>query len=66
MIQESDGSVFQVDDPKQFPLVTATEYNAAPELKATGTVSPDVSRSMPVISLASGRIVEIDARWATK
>lgn len=62
VIHESDGSVFQVDDPKQFPLVTATKYNAAPELKATGTVSADVSRSIPVVSLASGRIVEIDAR----
>ena len=47
---------------RAFPIVTAGEYNAAPELKATGTVSADVSRSIPVISLASGRIVEIDAR----
>jgi len=62
VIHESDGSVFQVDHPEQFPIVTAGQYNAAPELKATGTVSADVSRNIPVISLASGRIVEIDAR----
>jgi len=62
VIHESDGSVFQVDHPEQFPIVTAGEYSAAPELKATGTVSADVSRNIPVISLASGRIVEIDAR----
>lgn len=62
VIHESDGSVFQVDDPGKFPIVTAGQYNAAPELKATGTVSADVSRNIPVISLASGRIVEINAR----
>ncbi len=62
VVHESDGSVFQVDHPEQFPLATAGEYSAAPELKTTGTVSTDVSRNIPVISLASGRIVEIDAR----
>ncbi len=62
VIHESDGSMFQVDHPEQFPIVTAGEHDAAPELKATGTVSADVSRNIPVISLASGRIVEIDAR----
>jgi cobalt-zinc-cadmium efflux system membrane fusion protein len=62
VIHESDGSVFRVDHPGQFPIATAGEYDAAPELKTTGTVSADISRSIPVISLASGRIVEIDAR----
>jgi membrane fusion protein, heavy metal efflux system len=62
VIHESDGSIFQVDRPEQFPIVTAGEHSAAPELNVTGTVSADVSRNIPVISLASGRIVEIDAR----
>jgi len=52
----------QVEHPEQFPLVKATEYAAAPSLTATGVVSPDVSRTVPVISLASGRVVEIRAR----
>lgn len=60
--RESDPSLVKVDHPEKFPLATAVEHNAAPELKVTGTVSPDVSRNIPVISLASGRIVEIDAR----
>ncbi len=51
-----------MDHPEQFPIATAGEHDAAPELKTTGTVSADVSRNIPVISLASGRIVEIDAR----
>jgi membrane fusion protein, heavy metal efflux system len=59
---ETDSNLFKVEDPKKFPVVTAGEYTVAPELKTTGSVSADVSRSIPVISLASGRIVEIDAR----
>jgi cobalt-zinc-cadmium efflux system membrane fusion protein len=53
---------FKVDHPEQFPLATAGEHVAAPELNVTGVVSPDVSRQVPVPSLASGRILEIDAR----
>ena len=55
-------SDFQVDHPERFPIVTASEYAAAPELNVTGVVNPDVSRQIPVPSLATGRIVEIDAR----
>jgi cobalt-zinc-cadmium efflux system membrane fusion protein len=53
---------FKVDHPEQFPLATAGERVAAPELNVTGVVSPDVSRQVPVPSLASGRILEIDGR----
>jgi len=57
-----DPSNFKVDKPDQFPLATAGERTAAPELNVTGAVSPDVSRQVPVPSLATGRVVEIDAR----
>jgi cobalt-zinc-cadmium efflux system membrane fusion protein len=59
---DMDASNFQVDHPEQFPLAKAGEYAASPELSVTGVVSPDVSRQVPVPSLASGRVVEIDAR----
>jgi cobalt-zinc-cadmium efflux system membrane fusion protein len=59
---ETDSSVFKVDNAQQFPIVTAGEKDSAPELQTTGSVNADVSRNIPVISLASGRIVEIDAR----
>jgi len=59
---EGDGNIFKVDHPDQFPLVTASEYDAAPTLNVTGAISADISRNIPVISLAAGRIVEIDAR----
>src|ERR1700691_2577297 len=57
-----DANNFKVDHPERFPLVTAGEHTAAPELNVTGVVSPDVSKQVPVPSLATGRIVEIDAR----
>jgi len=60
--QETDVSLLQVDHPEQFPVVKATESLQAPSLTVTGVVSPDVSRTVPVISLASGRVVEIRAR----
>jgi cobalt-zinc-cadmium efflux system membrane fusion protein len=53
---------FKVDHPEQFPVVTAAEYMAVPALNVTGTISPDVSRQVPVPSLASGRVLEINAR----
>ncbi len=59
---ELDANNFKVDDPGRFPLVTAGERMATPELSVTGVVSPDVSRQVPVPSLASGRVVEINAR----
>jgi cobalt-zinc-cadmium efflux system membrane fusion protein len=60
--QEQDVSVVKVEHPDRFPLVAAQPHNTAPELNVTGVVSADVSRSVPVISLASGRVVDIRAR----
>ncbi|HUE05310.1 MAG TPA: efflux RND transporter periplasmic adaptor subunit [Bryobacteraceae bacterium] len=57
-----DPNNFKVDHPEQFVLAAAGEHVAAPELNVTGVVNPDVSRQVPVPSLATGRIVEIDAR----
>jgi len=57
-----DANNFKVDHPERFPLVTAVEHKAAPALNVTGMVQPDIARAVPVISLASGRVVEIKAR----
>jgi len=59
---EQDASVVQVDHPEKFPLAVATAHETASELIVTGTVNPDISRSVPVISIATGRVVEIHAR----
>jgi membrane fusion protein, heavy metal efflux system len=57
-----DANNFKVDHPEQFPLVTAIEHKAAHALNVTGVVQPDITRAVPVISLAAGRVVEIKAR----
>jgi membrane fusion protein, heavy metal efflux system len=60
--QVQNAGLLKVDDPSKFPLATAGEHDAAPELKVTGVVGADVSRNIPVITLASGRVTEIHAR----
>ena len=57
-----DANVFAVDHPEQFPLTAAVAHVATSQLKVTGAVTPDVSRNVPVISLASGRVIDIAAR----
>src|SRR6266478_647164 len=59
---EEDVNVVRVDHPEQFPLASAVEHVATSQLVATGAVSPDFSRNVPVISIATGRVVEIHAR----
>jgi membrane fusion protein, heavy metal efflux system len=60
--QRGDMSLVSVDRPEQFPLVAAVPYEAKGTLDVTGTVNPDIAREIPVISLASGRVVDIKAR----
>jgi cobalt-zinc-cadmium efflux system membrane fusion protein len=60
--QETDVSLLRVEHPEQYPVVKAVESLQTPSLTVTGVISPDVSRTVPVISLASGRVVEIHAR----
>jgi len=62
VVQAGDMSLVTVAKPELFPLVTAESYDAAAELNATGSVFPDIAREIPVISLASGRVVDIKAR----
>jgi len=62
VVRASDSNLVTVANPERFHLATASVHTAAPELNVTGVVSADVSRNVPVISLASGRILEIHAR----
>jgi membrane fusion protein, heavy metal efflux system len=59
---EQDGALVRVEHPEQFPMATASRHATNPVLSVTGVVSADVSRSVPVVSMSSGRIVEIRAR----
>ena len=62
VIDQSNESRVSVDHPEQFPLVAAEQISVPDELNVTGSVNPDIAREVPVISLASGRIVDIRAR----
>jgi membrane fusion protein, heavy metal efflux system len=60
--EEGSAGLVKVTHPEQFPIVTAGRRDSAPALNVTGLVTADVSRNVPVISIASGRILEVKAR----
>ena len=62
VVENGNGSIVTVDDARKFPVLSADQIEAAEQLNVTGTVNPDIAREVPVISLASGRIVDIKAR----
>ncbi len=59
---QSDQNLVTVDKPERFPLVEAAAHEATSTLNVTGSVNPDVSREIPVVSIASGRVVAIHVR----
>lgn len=60
--EQPDVNIIQIDRPERFTLVRAGRREELPQLNATGVVNPDVEKSLPVISLASGRVVAIYAK----
>lgn len=60
--EQPDVNIIQIDRPERFNLVRATQREELPQLNATGVVNPDVEKSIPVISLASGRVIAIYAK----
>ena len=62
VIESGNASVVTVENPDRFPLATAEKIEAPAQLTVTGGVFPDVSREVPVISLANGRVVDIKTR----
>src|SRR5271170_6222512 len=59
---QNDLNLVTVDKPERFPLVEVTAHEATSTLNVTGSVNPDVSREIPVVSIASGRVVAIHVR----
>jgi cobalt-zinc-cadmium efflux system membrane fusion protein len=60
--RQDDVNVIHVDKPERFPLVAAVAQEATSLLNVTGSVNPDVSREIPVVSIASGRVVAVHVR----
>lgn len=62
VVEEPDLNIVKVDRPERFTLVTAGQREALPELHATGVVNANIEKSIPVVSLASGRVVGVYAK----
>ena len=62
IVETGNLDLVTVDKPNQYPLAVAEQIEAADQLQVTGSVNPDIAREVPVISLASGRVVDIKAR----
>ena len=60
--REGDDTAIEVKHPEQFPLATAIRRDATSALSVTGVVNPDVSRAVPVVSLTSGRVIDLRVR----
>jgi cobalt-zinc-cadmium efflux system membrane fusion protein len=58
----SDPNVFTLPHPEQFPLAEVELHKVTDELHVNGVIAPDVNRSVPVVSLSGGRVVEIKAK----
>lgn len=57
-----DPQLFHVDHPERLALVSAVPHRSTSTLNVTGTVNPDISQTIPVISLANGRVVDLHVR----
>ncbi len=60
VINVGNANVVTIEHPENYPLVAAGQIRAAHKLSVTGSVFPDINREIPVISLASGRVVDVD------
>jgi cobalt-zinc-cadmium efflux system membrane fusion protein len=59
-VVETGGSEsVQVEKADLFPLVQAVTRQVTSQLSVTGSVNPDVSREIPVLSLANGRVTAL-------
>ncbi len=58
----TDPNLFTMQNPEQFPLTTVDVRKVSDELHVNGAIAPDVNRSVPVVSLGGGRVVEIKAK----
>ncbi|MBO0912365.1 MAG: efflux RND transporter periplasmic adaptor subunit [Acidobacteria bacterium] len=57
-----DPANFTVNRRELFPLAEVAARKTVPAVNSTGVVQADITRAVPVISLAAGRVIEIRAR----
>ena len=59
VVDVGSNGIVRVDNPSRFPVQPAVAQPVVSTLEVTGSVSPDVSREIPVLSLANGRVVAL-------
>ncbi|GAC1648773.1 MAG: efflux RND transporter periplasmic adaptor subunit [Gemmatimonadaceae bacterium] len=57
-----DTSLVTVPHPERFALVSVSKVEIADRLAVTGSVSPDVNRTVPVNALGGGRVLAVKAK----
>jgi membrane fusion protein, heavy metal efflux system len=62
VVETADPSLIAVNHPEQFPLVEVESRKVADELHMNGVVTPDVNRTVPVMSLSGGRAIQVFVR----
>ncbi len=62
IVDAPDVNVVTIPHPEKFPLAPVELHKSANQLSANGVVAPDVSRTVPVNSLTSGRVVDVRVR----
>jgi cobalt-zinc-cadmium efflux system membrane fusion protein len=62
VVETGNAGLVTVDHPEQYPTVTANRVDEPDKLEVTGSIFPDISREVPVISLANGRVIDIKTR----
>ncbi|MGC9198834.1 MAG: efflux RND transporter periplasmic adaptor subunit [Acidobacteriaceae bacterium] len=62
VIETSNAAIVSVAHPEQYPTLAVGSIDEPERLDVTGAVYPDISREIPVISMANGRVVDIRAR----
>src|SRR5664280_858142 len=58
----TDRNVFTMQKPRQVALATVEVRRVSDGIHLNGVIAPDVNRSVPVVSLGGGRVVEIKAK----
>ncbi len=59
VLEVGGSNTVHVERGDRFALVEATSIQVQSQLQVTGSVSPDVSREIPVVSLANGRVIAL-------
>jgi membrane fusion protein, heavy metal efflux system len=59
VVEGGSNNQVHVEGADRFQLANAVVMQTTSKLDVTGSVSPDVSRELPVLSLANGRVVAL-------